>query len=52
MIRPAPRAISVGQITSTSSGKCGPCCSTAPQGKMQTLPSSTASLISGQVSFS
>ena len=45
-------AISVGQITSTSSGRCGPCCSTALHGNTQTLPSSTASLISGQVSFS
>src|SRR5438477_10953546 len=41
-----------GQTRSTSSGRCGPCCSTAPHGTMHTLPISTASLISGQVSFS
>src|SRR2546428_12131224 len=33
-------------------GRWAPCCSTAPQGTTQTLPRPTASLISGQVSFS
>src|SRR6476469_702241 len=52
MAIPAPFAIPPGQTRSTSSGRCGPCCSTAPHGTMQTLPRSTASLMSGEVSFS
>src|SRR5439155_20384410 len=52
MCLPAPRAISVGQMMSTSRGRCGPCCSTAPHGTTHTLPISIASLISGQVNFS
>ena len=41
-----------GMNPSVPRGRWGPCCSTAPQGMMQTFLSSTASLISGQVSFS
>ena len=50
--RPAPWAIPVGQTTSTSSGRCGPCCSTLPTGSTHTGRRATAVLTSGQVSFS
>src|SRR5271165_420991 len=37
---------------STSSGRCGPCCSVLPTGRSTTFCACTASLISGQVNSS